>query len=80
LLTDFLRNQIVDVVSRVLSDPFGAQAMKELNPDFKPPQKPFRRMAYVDAIKWLNDHGIKNAEGKDFEFGEDIPEAPGMSI
>lgn len=39
--------------------------------NFKPPKKPFKRMAYVDAIEWLNKNGVKNAEtGEDFKFGE----------
>lgn len=42
-------------------------------------------MNYSDAIKWLNDHGIKkdvlDESGAkigevDYEFGEDIPESP----
>lgn len=42
-------------------------------------------MNYSDAIKWLNEHGIKkdvlNESGDkigevDYEFGEDIPESP----
>lgn len=34
-------------------------------------------MTYKEAIQWLRDHGVKNEEtGKDFEFGEDIPEGP----
>jgi asparaginyl-tRNA synthetase len=68
-----------------LDDPVGAQIVKELNPDFKRPKKPFKRMNYSDAIKWLNEHGIKkdvlNESGDkigevDYEFGEDIPESP----
>lgn len=35
---------------------------------------PFKRMTYVDALKWLNEHNIKTDEGKDFEFGDDIAE------
>jgi asparaginyl-tRNA synthetase len=69
----------------VLDDPIGAQIVKELNPEFKRLKKPFRRMNYSDAIKWLNDHGIKkdvlDENGvkigeADYEFGEDIPESP----
>jgi len=33
-------------------------------------------MTYKEAIEWLQKNGVKNEEGKDFEFGEDIPEAP----
>ncbi len=77
--------QIVGVMDRVLADPVGAQIIKDLNPNFKPLKKPFRRMNYSDAIKWLNDNGIKkdvvDENGikigeADYEFGEDIPESP----
>ena len=73
------------VLDRVYADPAGAQIIKDLNPDFKRPQKPFRRMNYADAIQWLKDHGIKkdviDENGvkigeEDYEFGEDIPESP----
>jgi len=45
----------------------------EKNPfqQFAPPKKPFRRMAYADAIEWLREHKVLNEEtGKLFEFGE----------
>ena len=61
-------------MDRVVNHPEGSLLMKELNPTFKAPAKPFRRMPYTDAIAWLNEHNIHN--GKPFEFGEDIPELP----
>ncbi|TPX59958.1 asparagine---tRNA ligase [Spizellomyces sp. 'palustris'] len=84
-LLNFIEDMIVTVMERVTNDPLGSQILKELNPDFKAPKKPFRRMNYADAIKWLNEHGIKkdvlDEQGTkigeaDYEFGEDIPEAP----
>lgn len=76
-LLDFIEDMVIGVVDRVLADPLASALIKELNPAFKAPKKPFRRMPYSDAIKWLNEHGIKNDKtGEDFKFGEDIPESP----
>ncbi|RKP22220.1 YHR019Cp-like protein [Syncephalis pseudoplumigaleata] len=47
-----------------------------LNLGFKKPVRPFMRIYYKDAIAYLNEHGIKREDGKDFGFGDDIPEAP----
>ena len=44
--------------------------------DFKPPKRPFRRMDYADAIKFLKEHNITKEDGTFYEFGEDIPEMP----
>ncbi|KAJ3231673.1 hypothetical protein HDU78_007571, partial [Chytriomyces hyalinus] len=72
-----IEDMICGVVDAVMNDPLGAQIMKELNPDFKPPSRPFKRMPYTDAIAWLNERNIINEKtGKPFEFGEDIPESP----
>lgn len=35
---------------------------------------PFKRMTYIDAIKWLNDHNVLTDAGKPFVFGDDIAE------
>ena len=57
-LLDFIEDMIVFVVDSVLENPAGAQIIKDLNPNFKKLEKPFKRMDYADAIKWLNEHGI----------------------
>lgn len=84
-LLNFLEDMIVSVVEAVMRDPIAAQIIKDLNPDFKAPKKPFRRMEYSEAIKWLNENGVKkdvvDENGVktgtcDYEFGEDIPESP----
>uniref|UniRef100_A0A5S6QCE2 Asparagine--tRNA ligase, cytoplasmic n=1 Tax=Trichuris muris TaxID=70415 RepID=A0A5S6QCE2_TRIMR len=70
-----LEDIVCDVAKRVLDSREGRLVM-ELNPKFKLPNKPFRRMSYMDAIKWLNEHAVKKEDGFDFQFGDDIPEAP----
>ena len=42
-------NMICDIVDRVLKSPLGA-LVHELNPDFKAPKMPFKRMKYTEAI------------------------------
>jgi len=74
-LLDRLEDLVCDVVDRVLKSPLGS-LVYELNPDFKPPSKPFRRMAYEEAIQWLKDNDYKKEDGTYYEIGEDIPEAP----
>ncbi|KAJ3275861.1 hypothetical protein HDV01_006727 [Terramyces sp. JEL0728] len=91
-LLDKIENMIVSVVEAVMANPISRQILFDLNPDFKAPKKPFRRMDYADAIQWLKDNGIKktlvdendepvldengNEIKVDYEFGEDIPESP----
>jgi hypothetical protein len=78
-------------VDQLLADPSSAALIQQLNPGFTPPARPFKRLAYVDAIAWLNEHDIKrpaeDAEGKTIvgadgkpqmvahEVGDDIAEA-----
>jgi asparaginyl-tRNA synthetase len=47
-------------VERLLQNELSASLIKQLNPTFQAPKRPFLRLSYVDAIKWLNDHGIKH--------------------
>jgi len=74
-LMDRVEDLVVDVIDRVLKSPI-AHMLCEVNPDFKPPKRPFRRMPYVEAIKWLREHDVKKDDGTFYEFGDDIPEAP----
>ncbi|XP_012255879.1 asparagine--tRNA ligase, cytoplasmic isoform X2 [Athalia rosae] len=74
-LLDRLEDLICDVVDRVLKSPYGS-LVKELNPEFKVPTRPFRRMNYSEAIDYLKEHNITKEDGSFYEFGEDIPEMP----
>uniref|UniRef100_A0A0L8HLM5 Asparagine--tRNA ligase, cytoplasmic n=2 Tax=Octopus bimaculoides TaxID=37653 RepID=A0A0L8HLM5_OCTBM len=74
-LLDRVEYLVCDVVDRVLKSPLG-HLVHELNPTFQPPKRPFRRMAYKDAIEYLKEHDIRKEDGTFYEFGEDIPEAP----
>nr|BAE43117.1 unnamed protein product [Mus musculus] len=74
-LLNRLEDLVCDVVDRVLKSPV-ASIVYELNPNFKPPKRPFRRMNYSDAIEWLKEHDVKKEDGTFYEFGDDIPEAP----
>lgn len=74
-----------------MADPTSANLIKQLNPKFQPPTRPFLRLPYTEAITWLNEHGIKRPEedkdgnsikdehGKDImvdhAVGDDIAEA-----
>jgi asparaginyl-tRNA synthetase len=66
---------ICSVLKRVLAEPDIAAIIQKLNPDFKLPEQPFKRMKYVEAIDWLNEHNILTDEGKPHVFGDDIAEA-----
>ncbi|XP_060568829.1 asparagine--tRNA ligase, cytoplasmic-like [Ruditapes philippinarum] len=74
-LLNRLEDLVCDVVDRILKSPYG-HIVKELNPDFKPPKRPFRRMAYTDALVYLKENNITKDDGSFYEFGDDIPEAP----
>lgn len=74
-LLDRLEDLVCDVVQRVLESPIG-HIVHDLNPDFKPPSRPFLRMNYSEAIEYLRKNNIKKDDGTFYEFGEDIPEMP----
>ncbi|CUM55459.1 Asparagine--tRNA ligase, cytoplasmic [Debaryomyces fabryi] len=74
-LLTHLERLITYIVKYVLEDPVGGPLIKQLNPNFVPPQMPFKRMEYIHALDWLNEHGIPNEDGEKFKFGDDIAEA-----
>eukprot|EP00118_Oscarella_pearsei_P029188 m.3877 g.3877 ORF g.3877 m.3877 type:complete len:564 (+) comp9904_c0_seq1:79-1770(+) len=74
-LLDRMEFLVCDVAQRVVDSPFG-NLLKQINPDFKVPKRPFRRMPYAEAIEWLRKNDVKKDDGTYYEFGEDIPEAP----
>ncbi|KAF7350996.1 AA-TRNA-LIGASE-II domain-containing protein [Mycena sanguinolenta] len=50
---------ICETVDILLANPATAALIKQLNPTFAAPSRPFLRMSYEDAIVWLTEHGIK---------------------
>lgn len=90
-LMDNIESIICKTVDILLTNPTTAALIKQLNPKFEPPARPFLRLSYVDAIKWLNEHeiqhpeedaegnAIKNEQGQvnmvDHKVGDDIAEA-----
>ena len=76
-LLDHLEEMISRVITTIMEDKEIAGYIKELNPEFKAPTRPFKRMRYSDAIDWLNaqDPPILNEEGSPHVFGDDIAEA-----
>ena len=75
-LLKFIENMVCGVIDRVMSNPLGKQLMEELNPNFKRPTTPFKRMQYTEAIAWLKENEITKDDGSYYEFGQDIPESP----
>jgi asparaginyl-tRNA synthetase len=74
-LLEHLEKIICRVIEILFQDPQMAALVKELNPGFKPPSRPFKRMKYADAIDWLVEHDIPNEDGQPHAFGDDIAEA-----
>ena len=74
-LLEHLENVISKVVELALADPKTKKIVYDLNPKFQIPSRPFMRMKYKDAIKWLIEHDIKNEDGEPHKEGDDIAEA-----
>lgn len=63
------------VLEIALANPQTAQLVRDLNPEFEVPERPFKRMKYAEAIDWLVEHDVKNTENEPHKFGDDIAEA-----
>jgi asparaginyl-tRNA synthetase len=74
-LLDHIEEVICRVLEVTMADPTTAGYINELNPEFKLPSRPFKRMKYAEAIEWLREHNIANEEGQPHQFGDDIAEA-----
>lgn len=72
-----IEDLVVDVATRVATGPY-KDLLFAVNPHFKVPSKPFKRMNYSDAVKYCREHNIYKDESSKthFEFGDDIPEGP----
>ena len=74
-LLDHLEHVMCRVIELTMEDPVIKAYIMQLNPEFKPPARPFMRMKYSEAIDWLVEHDIKNEDGEPHKFGDDIAEA-----
>ncbi|PSN64260.1 asparaginyl-tRNA synthetase [Corynespora cassiicola Philippines] len=74
-LLEHLELVMCKVLEITMADPVVEQYIKDLNPEFKMPERPFKRMKYSEAIEWLNEHNIPNEDNEPHKFGDDIAEA-----
>lgn len=75
-LLERIEDTFCDVIDRLHANPVSREILYEMNPGFVKPERPFLRMNYADAIKYLKEHNITKEDGTFYEFGEDIPELP----
>lgn len=74
---EHLEELICSTIDKLLKDPIVAPLIAQLNPDFEAPSRPFLRMTYEDAIKYVNEHDIltNDEPPRHHVFGDDIAEA-----
>lgn len=66
-------------MDKLLQNESSASLIRQLNPSFTPPSRPFKRLSYVDAIAWLNEHEILHeAEDADGNVIKDASGEPKM--
>ncbi|KAI6100494.1 asparaginyl-tRNA synthetase [Pisolithus sp. B1] len=75
---DLIARKICELVDKVLANPTMVALVKMLNLNFIAPARPFKRMSYLEAIVWLNEHTILH-EAEDTE-GNTIKDADGKPI
>lgn len=61
-LMTHIETLVCETVDALLADPVASGIIQQLNPGFKSPARPFRRISYKEAIQWLNEHGIQHPE------------------
>ncbi|XP_033725306.1 asparagine--tRNA ligase, cytoplasmic-like [Pecten maximus] len=74
-----LEDAVCDVIERIMKSPY-RKIVQDLHPNFKPPERPFKKMSYGDAIEFLQNNGIKKDDGTFCRFGEDISESLERSL
>jgi len=74
-LLNTLEDMVVDVCERVIKN--HGDLLRQMNPKFVAPKKPFIRMTHREAIEYCNKNKIyKNEKNETFTNREDIPEKP----
>ncbi|CAH8651461.1 unnamed protein product [Schistosoma rodhaini] len=73
-LLERIEDLVVDVCDRIMKR--SGDLLLDVNPQFKTPKLPFKRLKYEDAIVYLNNLGITKEDLTPFQYGDDIPEAP----
>ncbi|VDP87019.1 unnamed protein product [Echinostoma caproni] len=71
-LINKIESMIVDISKRVMDK--AGDLIHEINPKFVPPQKPFKRVRYDEALDILNQWGITKDDLTPFSFGDPITE------
>lgn len=74
-MLEHIERLLCNSVHKTVTDPTAGRLIKQLNPGFVEPSRPFKRMEYIHALDWLNEHGVPNEDGEKFKFGDDIAEA-----
>eukprot|EP01113_Clastostelium_recurvatum_P013689 TRINITY_DN1730_c0_g1_i2.p1 TRINITY_DN1730_c0_g1~~TRINITY_DN1730_c0_g1_i2.p1 ORF type:complete len:651 (+),score=200.23 TRINITY_DN1730_c0_g1_i2:79-2031(+) len=74
-LLNTIEELVVDTCERIEKE--AGDLLRSVNPNFKVPKRPFKRLSYTEAIDFCREHKILNPKTEaDFVFGEDISEAP----